>query len=160
MGWLFLAALLIWLLMSALKKPRLTAYDLAASERQAAIQNAELTRYVHTVDRYTSQEFFFPKMLVTETNFPMDIGPAVIRTYNMRRVDAGTWQAKRMAESVAAEIADLRGQIERDPESKDIYEIDIAELKEPLIWVDLGSNVAGGLETQYQRFLMHWKPST
>jgi hypothetical protein len=160
MAWLFFAAVLIWIVASALRKPRPTAHDIAANERDLTIQNSELTRYLHTVDRYTSQEFYFPKMLVTETNHPMDIGPVVIRTYNLRRVDATKWQAKRMAESVTAEIAELRRQIEREPDSRDIYEIDIEELKEPLIWVDLGSNVSGGLETQYQRFLMHWKPST
>ena len=35
---------------------------------------------------------------------------------------------------------------------------DLAELSEAPTWLPLADEVLAGLETQYQRFLMHWKP--
>ena len=118
MVWLLLAALLIWLVASSSKKRGPTPDELAANKHEAEAQNEELTRFRHQVDKFTTYEFDFPKMLLKNSAYSLGHMPLIERSYSVRRVDSTHWQVRRTVASVASEIACLNHQIESDPKSK------------------------------------------
>jgi hypothetical protein len=158
MLWLLLAAALVWAVASASKKEAPTQRELDAKRRADAAENDELALYHHQFDKHRSYKVHLTKMVLVDSGYTLDGVPFFDRAYNVRRVDATTWQFKRIAESATAEIAYLNCKIERDPESRSWHQIDIDELNaKPFSWGKLEDEVIGPLETQYQRFLMHYR---
>jgi hypothetical protein len=145
---LVLLGIVAWLL---LRKPKPTVTQVAAGERDARLANESLAEYSHRVDRHTSQRFDFRTMTVLEEGCPLDPGPAKYIDYNVRRVDAVTWEVRQTPESVAQQLAALQA----DPEAE---EADVADLKEFAgRWGRLDGGLASVLESRYQRYLLHFR---
>jgi hypothetical protein len=164
MLWVVLAAVALWLIVRT-KKPRPTPHDVAASAREARIANDALAGYEWSDEsadakksyHYRTLTFHFPKMLAFETEVSRYTGGEETRAFHLRRVDATKWQMKRVAENAAGEAAALKRDAERDSDSF-IEEDLINELNGPQCWFDVEERAVASLETQYQRFLLHWRP--
>lgn len=166
MTWLVLAAVVLWLVFRN-RTPRPTHHDTAAAVREARIANDNLAEHKWSDEsakakesyHHRTLEFNFPKMVVLEIEVSRFAGGEETRAFNIRRVDATKWQMKRIAENAAAEAAWLKRDAERDPDSYDNEDL-ISILNGPQAWHDVDEAAVAGLETQYQRFLLHWRPQS
>lgn len=166
MLWVVLAAAALWLIVRT-KKPRPTSHDVAASAREARIANDALAVYEWSDEsadakksyHYRTLTFHFPKMLAFATEVSRYAGGEETRAFHLRRVDGTKWQMKRIAENAAAEAASMKRDAERDPDAYIDDEL-ITELNGPQQWHAVDEPAVAALETQYQRFLLHWRPPT
>jgi hypothetical protein len=74
----------------------------------------------------------------------------------VRRRDGGIWKVKRTADTLAREVGELTNNLETCDETE--REELAAELKElqSATWEPMDGEIAAPLESQYQRFILHY----
>jgi hypothetical protein len=130
----------------------------------------ELRRFTH--DRMWSEKMGvhwvadFVEMRATVQGFDYDGIPpgtdfGIVTLYALRRRD-GAWETRITDESRLPAIERLRARLKREPDGPldastyDVEKKALEGLHEPK-WTVIDDEVAGPLESQYQRFLLHYK---
>lgn len=96
---------------------------------------------------------------------PGDGEAQTIRLYSLRRRDSGRWQVKLTEDSASAAIAELSkdlAQPSRGPLDDDLrttWTARLTSLQGGAKWEPIAAEISAPLETQYQRFLLHYHTS-
>lgn len=84
-------------------------------------------------------------------------GPERVTQFHVRRSDHGAWSVKHTYESWRDEVARLENELKQDSVVSHLVQERLDALRGGPVWGPLGDEMAGELESQYQRFVRQYR---